>query len=329
MSQPLLAFLDYIATRMLLIFLGLACVECAVRTFGYQPWHSDIQAEIRAQLFESDPEIGWILRPHPNKTVRTGLNEHSETILPDRTRLVVPIPKDPLASKILILGDSSIFGWGLDDEKSFASQLALASPQSAVINAAVPGYGALQSSMWMERLFQSVKPTYVILGYTDYFIPRDIGALEWASPNAEVTIHNNFSLPYAQLTHGSIEIIQARPYFIELPGRHLLAISRIFETLLAAWPSYRRQRSQLEITQEIFRRWAYSVKVTNAVPAVMFWNKDRSKDLFADFLKNLEVKIFDCVHPDQGDPTTTLADDGHPSEVAVEYWARCVHDQML
>lgn len=68
--------------------------------------------------------------------------------------------------RILVLGDSMVFGWGAGDEDTFPAQLetALNTPQAhyEVINAGVQGYGTDQSYRSFMRRLNHLKPDLVI-----------------------------------------------------------------------------------------------------------------------------------------------------------------------
>lgn len=72
-------------------------------------------------------------------------------------------------TRILVLGDSVAFGWGLRGEDTFASQLAslLATvypdQRFEVINAGVSGYGTWQELQWLKQAGVALEPDVVIV----------------------------------------------------------------------------------------------------------------------------------------------------------------------
>lgn len=85
-----------------------------------------------------------------------------------------------------------------------------------------------------------------------------------------------------------------------------------------------RVRERINIEKEIFRNWQASVRASGAEPMVLFWEKDKSREQFENFLLELNVSVLVCIHPDQGEPITILEDDNHPSAIVPDYWADCV-----
>lgn len=78
-------------------------------------------------------------------------------------------PKPADLFRILALGDSVTFGWGLRGEDAYPSQLAslLATlrpqQQFEVINAGVSGYGPWQEALWLEQVGQELQPDVVVV----------------------------------------------------------------------------------------------------------------------------------------------------------------------
>jgi lysophospholipase L1-like esterase len=84
-------------------------------------------------------------------------------------------PRGPGAFRILLLGDSQAFGWGLADGDTLGVRLAeaLAAPASPVevVNAGVPGYNTAQEAAFLRARGSAYRPDCVILLY----IGNDLG----------------------------------------------------------------------------------------------------------------------------------------------------------
>ncbi|MEA3335267.1 MAG: SGNH/GDSL hydrolase family protein [Chloroflexota bacterium] len=78
-------------------------------------------------------------------------------------------PKPAGSYRILILGDSVTFGWGVRGEDTFPSQLAsllaTLSPDQGfeVINAGVSGYSTWQEALWLDANGMDLKPDVVVV----------------------------------------------------------------------------------------------------------------------------------------------------------------------
>jgi hypothetical protein len=254
-SARFLSLLDWVAIRILLLSLGLSLGELAVRFAGYRPRPSTQSAPRTLGIAEEDSELGWRLIPYDGG-IWTGNKNHREVVLDNRTRRVSPTPRELSAKTGMIIGDSSIFGWGLNDEDTFASRLAARFPDLRIVNAAVPGFGALQSMMWMNRIIGSIKPSFVILGYADYYIARDTGGYSWASRMAGAYSTGNFSFPFARLVDGALHKNPPRPYFLELPGRDYFALVTVVEEIFGILKGMKSESEGVEISRHILKEWS-------------------------------------------------------------------------
>ena len=67
--------------------------------------------------------------------------------------------------KILILGDSAIFGWLINDKDTFVYKLAEKFPNYEFINSAAGGLGTSDQVRYLEKFCKTIMPTF-----TFYFI---------------------------------------------------------------------------------------------------------------------------------------------------------------
>jgi lysophospholipase L1-like esterase len=94
--------------------------------------------------------------------------------------------RDGDALRVVGVGDSVMFGWGVAEEQTFMGLLAarLGGPQPdggravEVLNGAVPGYNALQEAALVERRLMAYQPDLLLLGYTQ----NDHEEASFASP---------------------------------------------------------------------------------------------------------------------------------------------------
>lgn len=85
-------------------------------------------------------------------------------------------PKPPGVFRILLLGDSQAFGWGLDMADTLGAQLAAGlggtgEVEVEVVNAGVPGYNAAQEAAWLRARGLAYEPDCVVVLY----IGNDMG----------------------------------------------------------------------------------------------------------------------------------------------------------
>lgn len=84
----------------------------------------------------------------------------------------VAVRKAPGRFRILVLGDSHLFGWGVGQDESFAQVLerrleALAPGRFEVLNAGVPGYNTVMEERYFELHADELEPDLVLVHYVD------------------------------------------------------------------------------------------------------------------------------------------------------------------
>lgn len=105
-----------------------------------------------------DAQLGWRGKPgfsrddaHHNSRGARALREHAEL-------------KSPGTQRIVTLGDSFTWGFGVADEQTYSAELEALLPNSEVINLGVNGYGTDQQVLLWEQEGASYRPDLVLLG---------------------------------------------------------------------------------------------------------------------------------------------------------------------
>jgi lysophospholipase L1-like esterase len=116
---------------------------------------TDAMPEVESPLsgsHESDAYLGWSGKP--NLRMRFRRSEFDALIEHDTEGWRRPKPPRPAvpASRILALGDSFTWGWGVSQGQVFTDLLQSALPESiAVYNRGVPGFGTAQEYLVLQR----------------------------------------------------------------------------------------------------------------------------------------------------------------------------------
>jgi hypothetical protein len=134
-------------------------------------------------FFAEDAEQGY--RANPGRYVfryfrkHGGAIEHLDTVVTvngDGTRFTGRATAEP-ARQIFVLGDSFVFGDGVNDEQTFSFLLQTAFSKSAVHLHALSGYSWANALVTIERIKDRVRPgDIVILGYAWYYKERHVAA---------------------------------------------------------------------------------------------------------------------------------------------------------
>lgn len=121
------------------------------------------------QLFvpDPDPQLAFRMRPNYNDFVYGSDVSINPKGLRDKD---YPYQKPEGIKRILILGDSVAFGYGVDEADTFAKQwetfLQDESPhQYQIINSGVPSYTSVQEIRWLELEGLQYQPDAIVLTY--------------------------------------------------------------------------------------------------------------------------------------------------------------------
>jgi lysophospholipase L1-like esterase len=120
------------------------------------------------QVHISDARYGWKLRPDYTGPFAFGSKVAVNSI---GLRDVEYAPKAPGEIRILSLGDSYTFGWGVELHDSFVKVLErklrdkLATTRIAVVNAGVTGYSTRQELLALADLYDVIRPDMVLVTF--------------------------------------------------------------------------------------------------------------------------------------------------------------------
>jgi lysophospholipase L1-like esterase len=160
-----------------LVFFGLVELTLTVLGIprqGADPNFAEMVRRIDAQEFfyEVDPELFWRLQPGLEvKGERTFIRTNDLGLRGDP----VADPRPEGSLRILLLGDSVTFGYGLPESQTIGARLgarlADVTPGRAleIVNGGVPGYSSRQGLTLLERLGPRLSPDVVIVcfGFND------------------------------------------------------------------------------------------------------------------------------------------------------------------
>ncbi|MBV9749935.1 MAG: SGNH/GDSL hydrolase family protein [Acetobacteraceae bacterium] len=140
--------------------LGLA--EAALRAIDLRELRDSYQPG-RMLLFQYDADLGWAGIPHATSSF-TG----SRTIDVRNNSLGLrDIEPDAAARpRVLIIGDSFVWGYDVEADQRFTELLRRELPGAQIVNAGVPGYGTDQEYLLLRRIWSALTPDVVVLVFT-------------------------------------------------------------------------------------------------------------------------------------------------------------------
>ena len=148
------------------ILLFIFCAEVFLRLV--KPQNFDVHAP---GMYVADPSVGYVLKPG-----FAGIIERSEfrapfTVNEAGLRGPAPRPRTENTFRILVLGDSMAFGFGVLDDETFSVQLEnmlagrFPSLDVQVLNGSVPGYGTADELAFLKSRGAALDPDLVVVQF--------------------------------------------------------------------------------------------------------------------------------------------------------------------
>ena len=200
---------------------GLALAEVAVRVL-YPHARDHV---LPAGFFAMDPMLGWGYRPDHSVTHRTRYFSATYTTnrlgYRDSTRSAAPTPG---RTRVLVFGDSQVFGWGIPKGRRFTDLLETRHPDLEVWNLGVVGYGFDQELLAYERLGARLHGEVIVLFATWYTLERAKSAYLYRKHKPRFVLRGSDSLTLlppagkaTALTQLAYEMLSPLylPYFLE------------------------------------------------------------------------------------------------------------------
>jgi hypothetical protein len=113
------------------------------------------------QIYDYDAELGWLSVPNSSLSSKTAQRtievRHNSLGLRDIELATTDRPT------IAFIGDSFVWGYDAQAEERFTDVLRARLPRHRVVNAGVTGYGTDQELLLLRRLWDTIRPSAVVL----------------------------------------------------------------------------------------------------------------------------------------------------------------------
>ena len=139
----------------------------------------------RLNVYEADPELGVRLRAGATERVAFNKNPVSHVRINSRglrgpETLATPPTQGSGDHEVVVVGDSQVFGLGVEEDETFTSLLASEIPGRTFVNAGVPTYGPLEYQAVTKRLLDTDQAKTVV-----YVVNLANDLFEAARPNRD------------------------------------------------------------------------------------------------------------------------------------------------
>ncbi|MCA1959937.1 MAG: hypothetical protein LDL33_03995 [Desulfomonile sp.] len=177
------------------VFFILVLFETILRIAGFQP---DFVSSERYNFWRHDPHLGWHHKPDTEGIfeafgIRTRVRINSRALRDSEYAYTKPVGK----KRIIALGDSFVWGYGVDIEDTFPKIIERNLSDFEVINAGVSGYSTDQELIWLQQ--EGVKYDYdlLVLVLVDNDIPMnalDLVYFKYYKPMFSIDDHGSVAL---------------------------------------------------------------------------------------------------------------------------------------
>jgi lysophospholipase L1-like esterase len=154
--------------------LMLAVAELSARVVFPAPPDPTRQPQI---VYRYDPEIRYVLAANQHGWIDDGFVTVNSNGFRGRE---TAIPKPPGRFRVVLVGDSVTFGWGVADDETFGARLEKllhdqwSGAEIDVVNLAVGGYDTRQEVTLLERNLERLEPDLVLVGFYSNDVPEGL-----------------------------------------------------------------------------------------------------------------------------------------------------------
>jgi hypothetical protein len=218
-------------------------------------------------LFDFDDYLGWKLMAGKSHTHHSSYFEVVYAInslgYRDKPR---NLQKDENIYRILLYGDSQIFGWGVPEDKRFSNLIENQKRHFEIWNLAVPGYGLDQEILSYDKYGQSMNGDEVIFFISDLTLERTQYNYYLKKPKPIFVTDNSGALK-----------------FIPIPKEKTVTINLLYKILSPMYLPYFLER-QFDTLSNILKKFSYGNRdqVTNKEIII-------PKDRVGDFEKKMII----------------------------------------
>ena len=141
-----------------------AAVEVALRSVGWPS--AEAAFEHNEPFWQVDPNLDQFAMSHREEGTSFPVSTTADGLRPP----VHERAKPDGVTRVMSLGCSTTFGWGVTDSETYPARLealahAAGHPEVQVINGGQPGYTSFQGNWLWDKVLRNYDPDVVLIGY--------------------------------------------------------------------------------------------------------------------------------------------------------------------
>lgn len=240
----------------------LICIEVAFRIMGYGTFYNEDYKvkSVPQHAYLGDEKLGIQLNPGTYKiTLNDKVTFQTMHLESGYRETAFSIKKSP---SVVFLGCSFTYGYGVNNEETFASVLQQELPEENVLNAGVIGYGTVQSLIQLREFLEEQKPKLIVLNLSSLHFMRNTLSYRYRS---------NLKIGYKRSSE-KVESLMKTARFPYISDCTLEIKYQPWETMYKNWP-LRNWLSSVNGIQLIYDRKTYhnnEVEVTACIIKEMY-----------------------------------------------------------
>lgn len=345
------------------VLLVLTTGELATRLLGTPPCEPVAPSATGWFSMRADPDLLWSLEPGLDFDMPDGVTRINAVGL--RTPYLPTDRRQPGERRVLVTGDSSVYGWGQPDGYTYAELLeasleeAFPSVPFSVVNLGVPGYSTEQTLGLLDRVGWAYEPDLVVVHNIfsdcniDSFQDRDALALAGsATAGGRPILHSSrlycaARMPWARY----VATRNQEPNRVLMPGRpvgsnatvaleqlaRVLDLSRVpLDDYLANLDHIREgceQRGASMVVAPLAQewdvgRWTASTSPPGPGTALPWFAYRQALDAWAAARGILHVPMYDAFSRYRGDEAALFSDQMHPTVLGAAVMASALVEAL-
>lgn len=296
------------------VILGLCSSELLLRVGGAGPWRTFEDLSQVPVMTEADPEVGWVNRPGTYRYAPSRAASHEVLVRIDPAgRRMAPVTTEGSGPRVGLYGGSFLYGFGLDEADTVGAQLASRWREAQVYNAAVPGYGTLQSRILSRR---EPPPDVLVYGLNQLHDGRNAGARAWLHTLDRAGSHHPWrGVPWA-VWDGQTLHEHGPAKWQHWAASEWSAVVHLLERASLNLRD-RTLNTKTETTVQLVLRWQEEVRPARFVVALLD-APTRHRAYLRRFAEE-GVEVIDL--RGHGYPDEVVPGDGHPAASVHQRWA--------